>query len=94
MLDICVWYLILINVISCLFMGIDKRRAIKQKYRISEKCLFVCALLGGSIGSLLGMHLFHHKTKKKKFTVVIPLLLLIQFCILFLIFYIFDMRGI
>ena len=59
-----VYYLIGINIIAFFLYGIDKRRAIKGKYRISEYHLLVVSFFGGSLGSLFGMKVFHHKTKK------------------------------
>lgn len=61
------YYLIIINITSFLFYGIDKRKAIFNKQRISERMLFLLSLFGGPIGSILGMFYFHHKTKKIKF---------------------------
>lgn len=77
-------YLFLINLCGFFSMGIDKWKARKGKWRIPEKTLFLFAILGGSIGSLLGMHLFHHKTKHWYFRFGIPAILLIQIglCIL------------
>lgn len=59
-------------------MGLDKHKAIKQRYRISELSFFMLAVLGGSIGILLAMMIFHHKTKKMNFVLGIPLILVIQ----------------
>ena len=56
-------YLILVNIISFLVMGLDKHRAKVHKWRVSEKTLFLLALLGGSAGSVSGMYTFHHKTR-------------------------------
>ena len=79
-------YLVIINVLGFLIMGLDKAKAKKQKYRISENTLLFVALIGGSLGSYLGMYCFHHKTKHVKFYIGIPLILFIQnsrqeFCI-------------
>lgn len=63
-------YLIVINIISFTFTGMDKYFAIKRMMRIEEKLLFLLSILGGFLGSLLGMYLFHHKTKKIKFYLV------------------------
>ena len=72
-------YLILgINILSFILMGIDKYKAIKNKYRISENTLLLISILGGGIGSLLGMILFHHKTKKLKFQILVPISILIN----------------
>ena len=72
-------YLILgINIFSFILMGIDKYKAIKNNYRISENTLLLISILGGGIGSLLGMILFHHKTKKLKFQILVPISILID----------------
>lgn len=71
-------YLCLINLIGFLLFGMDKYKAIHQKWRISEKTLLLTALLGGGLGCVLAMHLFHHKTQHKKFTMGIPLLLILD----------------
>ena len=70
-------YLIIINIISFLFMGTDKLFAILKKRRISEKTLLLTTIIGGSIGSLLGMFFFRHKIRKPKFLIVVPLSLII-----------------
>lgn len=59
-------------------MGVDKKRAQSHKWRIKEKTLFLFAAVGGSIGSILGMKYFKHKTKHKSFIYGLPILLLIQ----------------
>ena len=61
------WYLISLNLVTFIFYGMDKRRAIKKKQRISEYTLLVLSFFGGCLGALLGMNVFHHKTKKFKF---------------------------
>ena len=71
-------YLILINAAALLLMRADKRRAQKKQWRIPEATLMLSAVLGGSVGALAGMYLFHHKTRHRKFTLGIPLILLIQ----------------
>ncbi len=71
-------YLTVINLISCLVMYIDKQKAIHKKWRISEANLLILSTIGGSIGMLLGMSFFRHKTKHKKFTIGVPLILIIQ----------------
>lgn len=78
-------YLIIINFISFLLVAIDKRKAIKNKYRISEKTFFIFSSIGGSLGTLLGMFQFHHKTKKLKFLIGIPILFLFNILVLYLI---------
>jgi uncharacterized membrane protein YsdA (DUF1294 family) len=64
--------------ISFSFFGIDKRLARKKKTRISEKTLFLIAIVGGAFGAWIGMYFFRHKTKKWYFIVFIPLILLAQ----------------
>ncbi len=71
-------YLILVNIISFLVMGLDKHRAKVHKWRVSEKTLFLLALLGGSAGSVLGMYTFHHKTRHWYFVWGMPAILFLQ----------------
>lgn len=82
-MKIAILYLLIINFYAFSLMGIDKQRAIRHKWRISEKNLFLSALLGGSIGSIFGMYLFHHKTKHWYFVYGIPAILLCQLFLLF-----------
>lgn len=77
-INILIIYLLILNMCGFFSMGIDKRKAIKDQYRIPEKTLFLLALLGGSIGSILGMQLFRHKTKHKSFTLGMPAILILQ----------------
>lgn len=79
-------YLIIINIIAFLAMWIDKTKAKKGKWRISEGTLFVLALLGGSIGAIAGMYAFRHKTKKPRFTIGFPVILVIEIIIYFIYF--------
>lgn len=71
-------YFAVMNLIGFIIMGIDKRRAIKRLWRIPESTLFIIALIGGSIGSILGMYLFRHKTRHWYFVYGMPVILLIQ----------------
>ena len=68
-------YLLIVNVLSCLLMLIDKRKAIKGLWRIPEKTLLTVCALGGSLGGLLGMRLFRHKTLHLQFSLGIPVML-------------------
>lgn len=70
-------YLCLVNLIAFLLMGVDKSRAKRHKWRISEKTLFLFPILGGPLGGLLGMSFFRHKTKHPKFTYGFPVLLIL-----------------
>ena len=71
-------YLILINIACFLSMYVDKYKAKKLKWRIPEKTLFLFAILGGSVGSILGMQICRHKTKHWYFVVFMPLILILQ----------------
>ena len=71
-------YLLVINLTAYSLFGIDKKRAQQHKWRISEKTLFLSAILGGSIGAIVGMHGFHHKTKHWYFRYGLPLILILQ----------------
>ena len=71
-------YLLIINALGFLLMRIDKQKAIRGRWRIPEATLMAVAALGGSIGSLLGMSTFRHKTKHIKFTLGIPVILIGQ----------------
>ena len=71
-------YLIAINVVTFLVYGLDKWKAMRDAWRISETTLLLLAAAGGSVGALLGMQIFRHKTKHVKFTVGVPAILLVQ----------------
>ena len=71
-------YLVIVNAAGFLFMLIDKRKAQKNLWRISERTLMGTAVAGGSLGVLLGMHTFRHKTKHLKFTIGVPEILAVQ----------------
>ena len=80
------WYLLLINSAAFILMLVDKRKAIKNRWRIPERTLILSALFGGSIGALLGMYTFRHKTKHLKFTLGIPAILIAQISLAIWIF--------
>ena len=71
-------YLAAINLVTFLVYGIDKLRAKRGAWRIPEKTLFVLPLLGGSVGAIAGMKVFHHKTKHWYFKYGLPLILILQ----------------
>lgn len=71
-------YLIFINTVGFCLFAWDKKRAKQGDWRIREKDLLFCAIIGGSLGGLLAMYTFHHKTRHLKFQVGMPLLLLLQ----------------
>ena len=80
-------YLAIMNIASLLIMGIDKSRARNQGWRIPEKTLFLLSLLGGSLGSLMGMYLFRHKTRHWYFVIGMPLILVAHIVLAILIYY-------
>lgn len=79
-------YFGIVNLITFCVFAIDKQKAVNHKFRIREATLLGLTAIGGSIGGLLAMKLFRHKTRKKKFTVGIPLLLIIQIAIVLFTF--------
>ena len=76
------YYLLAINAVAFIVYGIDKYKAKKAKWRISEATLLLLAVLGGSIGAWMGMKVWHHKTMHKKFKYGIPAILLIQIALM------------
>ncbi len=82
-------YLLLINALGFGLMLLDKWKAKKNRWRIRESTLMLVAALGGSVGSLLGMYTVRHKTKHLKFTLGIPLILVVQ-CLLAVLLLAYD----
>lgn len=76
MVKLLSYYIVFINLLGIILMFLDKIKAVKNRWRISENTLMFTALIGGSLGCLIGMYTFRHKTKHKKFTIGIPLLLI------------------
>lgn len=88
------YYIAAINVLSFCMMGIDKWKAKRERWRIPERTLFLVSIFGGSIGSLIGMHLFRHKTKKLRFLIGLPIILVLQIlCGLFLFLHQQEQKG-
>ena len=77
-------YLLIVNAGSFLLMLADKQKAKKKLWRIPESTLLLSAAIGGSIGSLAGMYTFRHKTKHLKFTLGVPVILVLQMAAVFL----------
>ena len=77
-ITVVILYLVIINVVGYVIMGVDKKRAIRGAWRISEASLFFTALLGGSLGCILGMQHFRHKTKHWYFKYGMPAILVVQ----------------
>ncbi|GFI17256.1 hypothetical protein IMSAG249_01312 [Lachnospiraceae bacterium] len=71
-------YFAAINLIGFALMGIDKHKAKKRAFRIPEATLFIVAIIGGSIGSIIGMYAFRHKTKHFSFVYGMPFILILQ----------------
>lgn len=87
--EMIILYVLVINLIGFLIMGLDKFKAKKGFWRTPEKTIFTITLLGGGIGTVTGMYFFRHKTKKMKFTIGLPTILIseIVLIIYFLFFY-------
>lgn len=83
---ILIGYIIIINIISFFIMLYDKRQAIYHNFRISEKTIFIVSLLLGGIGTYVGMYVFRHKTKHLKFTIGIPIVIILNIISVFYIF--------
>ena len=83
-MKILVYYLIIINIFTFLLYGMDKWKAKHHRWRISESALLLAAIAGGSVGALAGMYGFHHKTLHRKFTIGVPILLILQIMLLLL----------
>ena len=76
-------YLVIVNTISFIIMGLDKYFAIKEKRRISENSLLFLSIIGGVFGTSLGMIIFRHKIRKPKFLILIPILLILTTYLIF-----------
>ena len=84
-MKVIIIYLLIINLITFFMFGIDKWKAKRNAWRIPEKTLLIGAVLGGTIGAFAGMEVFHHKTKHMKFTVGIPVILVLQVVLIYFI---------
>ena len=78
-------YFLLINIAGFFYIGIDKMKAQVNRRRVSEKTLWLLALIGGSLGTLLGMHWFRHKTKKISFQTILAVILAVQLWLIYLL---------
>jgi len=72
------FYIIGVNVLSFILMGVDKKKAERQQYRIPERTFWMLAVLGGAIGVIFGMRTYRHKTKHASFKIGMPLVLLLN----------------
>ena len=84
-MDGIILYLIVINVVAFLAFGLDKLKAKADAWRIPEKTLLGLAVIGGSVGAILGMRTFRHKTRHKQFSVGLPVILAVQLIIVALL---------
>lgn len=85
--EMIILYVLIINLIGFLIMGLDKFKAKKGFWRTPEKTIFTITLLGGGIGTVTGMYLFRHKTKKMKFIIGLPTILISE--IVLIIYFVF-----
>ena len=85
MANALLYYLIVINIVTFLVYDIDKWKAKQGSWRISEATLLMLAVIGGTIGALLGMQVWRHKTMHLKFKYGLPLILLAQIALMYLI---------
>ena len=83
--SVLLYYLIAINIVTFFVYGIDKWKAKQGSWRISEATLLILAVISGSIGAMLGMKVWHHKTQHKKFKYGLPLILLAQIATIYFI---------
>ena len=83
-------YLVAVNLLTFFLFGIDKWKAQRNKWRIQESTLMWLSVFGGSIGALLGMRVWHHKTLHKKFKFGVPLILLVQVALIAIIIYLYK----
>lgn len=84
-LRIIIIYLAVTNIIAFSMFFVDKNKAQKRQWRIPEKTLLLIAAIGGSLGAWAGMNLFRHKTQHKKFTILVPLIILVHAALLLLL---------
>lgn len=80
-------YLAIVNITGFIIMGVDKSKAKRRKWRIPEATLFLVAAIGGSIGSIVGMYTFRHKTKHWYFVVGMPAILAIQIIVALILYF-------
>ena len=71
-------YLIVINLVTFLLCGCDKRAAVRGEWRIPERWLLFLTIAGGPAGMMIGMHFFHHKTKDSRFRITVPVVLVAE----------------
>ncbi|MBO7363152.1 MAG: DUF1294 domain-containing protein [Lachnospiraceae bacterium] len=75
-------YVLIINIVSFVVYGIDKRKAVEGKWRIPEATLLFTGFIGGAVGSFIGMKVFRHKTQKLKFRILVPIFILLNIAVI------------
>lgn len=85
--------LLVLNVLSFVLWGVDKAKAKAGAWRISESVLLLSAFVGGSLGALIGMYVFHHKTKKWEFKLGVPILLMFHAGLIFMFWLLHSVWG-
>ncbi len=83
--DYIYYYLLAVNILAFVLFGIDKQKARRNLWRIPEKTLLLSTLIGGSAGAILGMQFFHHKTRKPKFAIGVPVILVVEIALVWFI---------
>ena len=84
-LNIIIIYIFIANIVGFSVMGIDKHKARNRQFRIPEAFLFFISLIGGSIGTIIGMYFFRHKTKHLSFKILLPLILILHIALIVLL---------
>jgi len=79
------FYYVVMNLFTFILYGVDKRRAIKKEWRISERSLILASVMGGAFGAFLGMYVFRHKIRHTKFQLIIPLTVIVHFVIIYML---------
>ena len=86
---ILIYYILIINIMAFVAYGLDKYKARHGKWRIPESTLILFAIIGGSIGAIVGMKFFCHKTRKAKFFIGVPVILVVQLVLAGSLYYYF-----
>lgn len=81
-------YLVIINVLGFILMHADKKKSQKKRRRVPERVLLGTAIIGGSIGIMAGMEIFRHKTKHKRFSIGVPVILVLQLALVIIFYFI------
>lgn len=85
--QIAIIYIVMINILTFFYFGWDKMRSLTNKRRVSEKMLWILTLTGGSVGAIIGMRFFRHKTQKLSFQAMIAVILAVQIWIIVMLFF-------